>query len=139
MQSINPYFNFTPGLACMQKRQEHFSVSCWVLSMDALISRMQEHRSVKSKTLQTFVKNPGNCSCIALGPSSRRGSTSSIHGVVPTPFHGLVPTAIHGLVGAPCCVSLKFWVFVKGIAINCKRCLAGHTEIVHKNSSNCGF
>jgi hypothetical protein len=67
--------------------------------MDALISRMQEHRSVKPKALQTFVKN----------------------------------------LDAPCCVSLKFWVFVKGIAINCKRCLAGHAEIVHKNSSNCGF
>jgi len=34
--------------------------------------------------------------------------------------------------GAPCSVSLKFWVFIKGIAINCKRCLAGHTEIVTK-------
>jgi len=35
----------------------------------------------------------------------------------------------------PCCVI----VFVKGIAINCKRFLAGHAEIVHKYSSNCGF
>jgi hypothetical protein len=63
--------------------------------MDALISWMQEHGNVKSKTLQTFVKN----------------------------------------LGALCCVI----VFVKGIAINYKRCLAEHTEIVHKNSSNCGF
>ena len=37
--------------------------------------------------------------------------------------------------GALCCVI----VFVKGIAINCKRSLAEHTEIVHKNLSNCGF
>ena len=36
---------------------------------------------------------------------------------------------------APCGVI----VFVKGIAINCKRYLAGHAEIVHKYSSNCGF
>ena len=59
--------------------------------MDALISRVQEHRSVKPKALQTFVK----------------------------------------YIDALCCVSLKFGVFVKGMAINCKRCLAGHAEIVH--------
>ena len=76
-----------------------FQITQSVLSMDALISRVQEHMSVKSKALQTFVKN----------------------------------------LGAPCCVSLKFWVFVKEIAINCKRCLTKHPEIVHKNSSICGF
>ena len=66
-------------MACMQKRQEHFSVTCWL----------------RSKTLQTFVKNLGALYCVI--------------------------------------------VFVKGIAINCKRCLAEHAEIAHKNSSNCGF
>jgi len=74
-----------------------FQITQWVLSMDALISRMQEHRSVKPKVLQTLVKN----------------------------------------LDAPGCVSLKFWVFVKGMAINCKRCLAGHAG--PHTSSNYGF
>ena len=52
---------------------------------------------------------------------------------------------------AACCVAytevgegreqdaVSFIALVKGVAINCERCLAEHAEIVRKSMFNCGF
>jgi hypothetical protein len=68
--------------------------------------------------------------------------------------HSVSPITLQAFVknlSAPCCVDYKdvgeereqdagsFVVLVKGVAINCERRLAGHTDISHKSMSNYGF
>ncbi len=53
-------------------------------------SKQRESRRSADNRWQTEVlaSRPGNCSCIALGCCSRRSSTSSFHGVVPSAILG---------------------------------------------------
>ena len=64
-----------------------FQMPKWVLSMDALSSRMQEHRVVKLKALQTFVKNLDApcCESLKLGFFLREWPLTAIDALPGTP------------------------------------------------------